>query len=329
VAPVLQLHPARRCNLACAHCYTASGPRAAEAVRPELLHACVDDAVALGYRQLAVSGGEPLLDRGLPGLLARARGRGMLTTLTTNGMLATPPRWAQVAPLLDLVAVSIDGTEAEHDALRRRPGAFARTVANLATIRASRVPFALIFTLTLHNVASLESVVRLAAAQGAAGVQVHPLTLDGRAADELPGSRPDGLELAVALLEAVRLGVELGVPVHVDAVDAAQLAAHREHLVPARPVRRLTAVAPVLVVQADAAVVPMTHAVHRHLWLGSLEDAPLAELAARWLARGRGDRLAAACERTWEDLLRAGPLAPAVYWYDEVAARTAPVALAA
>jgi MoaA/NifB/PqqE/SkfB family radical SAM enzyme len=50
IAPVLQVHPTRRCNIACAHCYTASGPTVREELDPRLLLAVVEDAAALGYR---------------------------------------------------------------------------------------------------------------------------------------------------------------------------------------------------------------------------------------------------------------------------------------
>jgi len=73
IAPILQVHPTRRCNLACAHCYTTSGPHEAGQLPLALLCAAVDDAVTLGYGQLAVSGGEPLLYEALPALLQHAR----------------------------------------------------------------------------------------------------------------------------------------------------------------------------------------------------------------------------------------------------------------
>jgi MoaA/NifB/PqqE/SkfB family radical SAM enzyme len=320
---VLQVHPTRRCNLACAHCYSSSGPGARQVLELELLSGCLEDAVALGYRQLAVSGGEPLLYEPLGELLARARALGMLTSVTTNGMLATHARWDSVAPLIDVAAVSIDGTPSEHDAIRRRHGAFAATIRNLEVIRGSGVPFGFIFTLTQHNVDSLELVVHLAAVHGARSVQVHPLTLHGRAATELPGARPDGIEMTFALFEAARLGRELGVVVHVDALTVEQLRAHRDTLVPARPVADLVAVAPVLVVDPDANVLPLTHEITPRLALGSLAATRLSTLARGWLAAGRGDVLAGACARTWAELT-AEPAEPAVYWYDEVAARTWP-----
>jgi hypothetical protein len=135
----------------------------------------------------------------------------------------------------------------------------------------------------------------------------------------MPGSRPDRIELEATLFGAALLGRELGVAVHVDAISGEQLLAHRPSLVPSRPVRALTAVAPVLVVDPVGAVVPLTHDVSPSLRLGSLLDERLPALAAEWLADGRGDRLVRASERAWEELA-AGPRA--VYWYDEVAVRT-------
>jgi Fe-coproporphyrin III synthase len=243
----------------------------------------------------------------------------MLTTVTTNGMLLTSRRWEPLTPLVDVLAVSIDGTPEEHDIMRRCDGAFARTVANLAVVRSSGVPFGLIFTLTFHNVDSLEFVVRLAADQGARSVQVHPLTLEGRAAATLPGARPDQIELMAALAEASRLGDANGVEVQVDAVTVEQLWRYRACVVPRQPVTRLVDVAPLLVVEAGGGIVPLTHGVAAGLRLGRLADAPLNVLAGRWLAAGLGDALASACERAWNGLTLLSPRA-AVYWYDEVAA---------
>jgi MoaA/NifB/PqqE/SkfB family radical SAM enzyme len=321
IAPVLQVHPSRRCNLACAHCYSSSGPNVREELDAGLLADCLRDAADLGYRQLAVSGGEPLLYGSLGWILVRARALGMLTSITTNGMLITRANWTALAPLLDVVAISIDGVPAEHDRMRGRAGACARTLANLEIVRASGVPFGVIFTLTQHNVDSLDPVVRMAAAHGARSIQVHPLTMHGRAATALPDARPDGMELSAALCEAVRLGDELDVVVHVDAVTVAQLVEYPGHFVPRRPVQRLVDVAPVLVVEADGSVMPLTHEVSRALRLGSLFGERLSSLARDWLAAGTADLLADACERTWAELTMAG-CGPAAYWYDEVAART-------
>jgi Fe-coproporphyrin III synthase len=286
-----------------------------------MLVACLGEAVALGYTQLSISGGEPLLYRPLAELLRQARALGMTTSLTSNGTLLDNRRWAALAPLIDTLAVSIDGRPREHDALRASDGAFERTRRNLRGLRATRANYGLIFTLTQHNVDSLEFVVRLAAEHGARQVQVHPLTLHGRAATTLLGSRPDGLELSAALAEALRLGAELGVHVHVDAVAIDQLTKHRRAMVPERPVSHIAAVAPLLVVQPDGTVQPLTHELAPQLGLGSLRNAPLSLLVAGWLAAGHADTLALLCEQTYRELT-GEPDALAYYWYDEVAVRS-------
>ena len=94
---MLQVHPTRRCNIACAHCYTSSGPTAREVLPLGLLSECLVEAYELGYRQLAVSGGEPMIYRPLPALLALGRELGMVTTVTSNGMLLSPARWKPLA----------------------------------------------------------------------------------------------------------------------------------------------------------------------------------------------------------------------------------------
>ena len=245
----------------------------------------------------------------------------MLNTLTTNGTLSSARLWEKLAPLVDVLAVSIDGTPTEHDLLRNCEGAFARTVRNLENLRAVGLGFGFIFTLTQYNVDSLAFVVRLASEHGAQSVQVHPLTLHGRATKSLLGSRPDGIELTAAIAEAVRLGSELGVRVHVDALLVDQLTAHAHAVIPTRPVLELTAVAPVLIVEASARVLPLTHELAPHFSLGTLRDGRLSELAPQWLASGVADTLAELCETTHRELT-ATPDAMAYYWYDEVAARS-------
>ena len=114
IATDLRVSVTDRCNLRCAYCMPAEGldwlPR------PELL---TDDELArlvrigvelLGITEIRFTGGEPLLRRGLPGIVARAaalRPRPELS-VTTNGIgldrLAGPLRAAG----LDRVNVSLD-----------------------------------------------------------------------------------------------------------------------------------------------------------------------------------------------------------------------------
>src|SRR2546425_8439403 len=85
--PVLQLHPTKRCNLRCLHCYSNSAPTERDEQDVSRLMGAIADAAAQGYRVVSISGGEPLLYSALPSLLAEARRHGLHTTVTTNGLL--------------------------------------------------------------------------------------------------------------------------------------------------------------------------------------------------------------------------------------------------
>jgi MoaA/NifB/PqqE/SkfB family radical SAM enzyme len=124
------------CNLACRHCFNASGPRepwlrplAAAVVRRGLR-----EAEALGAREVYFTGGEPLLHPDALSLIEEALAVAP-TTVLTNGLLiddAVADRLvAQAAgSLYSLeIRISLDGAAAEeHDPVRGR-GTFGRALA--------------------------------------------------------------------------------------------------------------------------------------------------------------------------------------------------------
>lgn len=285
----VQLHPTRRCNLACRHCYSLSGPDVAEETPWPLLAGLLDDARAQGYGRISLSGGEPLVYPRLAELLDRAGGLGFTRTLTTNGMPLNRRRLDLLAGRVELVAISLDGTPESHNRMRDHPRAFASMSARLPAVRASGIPFGFIFTLTQHNLDEALWVAEFALEQGASLLQIHPLEEVGRAASTLAGSRPDDQEAAFAFLLVERL----------KAATAGQLAiqldlAHQRHLserpeavyadLPAQPGgdAPLASLLRQLVVETDGTVVPIQHGFPRAFAVGRLQDGRLPALAAEW-----------------------------------------------
>lgn len=307
----LQVHPTRLCNLACTHCYTESGPLRREHLPAARLTAVIDDAAALGYRQLAVSGGEPLLYPDLPALIDAGHRRGMTVAVTTNGTLPVTPQRRALLADVDLLAISIDGTPAGHDAVRGR-AAFARTERTVGSVHAAGLIWGAIFTLTRSNLVELPEVVRFAAAGGARFVQVHALNATGRAATQRIGEVPDDVELAAALAIAQLAAHEYGVPVVVDVAAAADCVSFPSFAVP---------LPDTLIVDPDGNAVPLHHDIHPRFRLGRVIDTPLEALVGRWQVDGRADGLAAlehAAQRSLDE-----PGAPALLaWPDFIAARS-------
>ena len=327
---VLQVHPTRRCNLECAHCYSRSGPRERETLAAPLLAHAIADAAELGFNVLGVSGGEPLLYAPLSELLHVARAHGLLTTVTSNGTLLYGRHLDTLVGLTDLLAISLDGVPASHDRMRAAPGAFARMERNLAQVRAAGIPFGFIFTLTLYNVHELDWVARFAAEQGASLLQIHPLELAGRARDLLAGERPDAREASVAYLEACRIQRAFAdrLRVQLDFLDREIVAAEPWRVLACErdeaPDARFSSVVSPLIVEADRTVVPLQYGFSRRFALGRLGDARLCDLAPRWLAE-RAAEFRTLCQRahaaTCDDRL-----APFSNWYERIsAAATDPV----
>src|SRR5262249_33642674 len=80
---ILQLHPSLRCNLACEHCYSSSGPGVRTELDSAVVCGLVSDAARMGYQVVSFSGGEPFLYRGLLEVLHHAKSLGLRTTVAT------------------------------------------------------------------------------------------------------------------------------------------------------------------------------------------------------------------------------------------------------
>jgi MoaA/NifB/PqqE/SkfB family radical SAM enzyme len=282
---ILQLHPTRRCNLRCLHCYSDSSPEARDELPLKLVIRVVEEAAALGYGVVSLSGGEPFMYRPLAPLLAAAKAAGMQTQMVSNGLAITKRNLDAAAGALDLIAVSIDGMADDHDRMRALPGAFRRLEGRLKLIRDSGVPLGLVFTLSMWNVHQIEWAVEYAIRNGARLLQIHPLEATGRAA-ALIDDVPDEIEAGAALLETFRLQGLVGdrLAIQVDIATSGRLGRMIEGK-SGRPPDRISDIVSPLVVEPDGICVPMEYGFPREYALGNVHDAPLTDLANRWMER--------------------------------------------
>jgi MoaA/NifB/PqqE/SkfB family radical SAM enzyme len=132
----VQFHLSNACNLRCTHCYVSSGLPLADELCLDDWRQIIDEVKERNkFVHLGVSGGEPLMVRWLPELLAHAKEKGCDTALITNGMLWTKAKAKKLAPYVRRVAVSVDGaTAAVHDAIRGA-GAFEKAMQGISVIR--------------------------------------------------------------------------------------------------------------------------------------------------------------------------------------------------
>ncbi|HEY2357265.1 MAG TPA: radical SAM protein [Phenylobacterium sp.] len=321
---VVQIHPTLRCNLRCQHCYSTSGPELAGGLAIEDLERLLGEIAAEGFNAVSVSGGEPLMYEPLPRLLRSAGALGLITSVTTNGLLLTHRRLAELAPHVGLLAVSVDGEPESHNRLRALPKAFAKMADKLGGVRKAGIPFGVIFTLTRHNLFELAWVADFAIAEGAQLLQVHPLESVGRARDyEL--TPPDDLELAYAFLEVARLQEKYRgqLSIQFDAADRTQVVREpeRAYAVPAQaqaivegtPLADL--VSP-LVVQDDGWIVPIQYGFSRRYAVARMGGDFRAQ-AAEWRRNSYADFLHLT-RGVWDDIGDAPAHLPFTNWYAAV-----------
>jgi len=116
-----------RCNFNCRHCWLRippGAPQRNEEIDLREITAIADEARAMGCRQWAVSGGEPMLRPDFPELFDYLTRDAATYSLNTNGALITP----EIARLMRRKGVKMvalyGATAATYDRVTRTPGAF-------------------------------------------------------------------------------------------------------------------------------------------------------------------------------------------------------------
>lgn len=136
VATDLRVSLTDRCNLRCEYCMPAEGldwlPTDDVLTDDEVVRLVTIGVERLGIREVRFTGGEPLVRRGLVGIVARTHALGVETSLTTNGLGLARTAAALADAGLDRVNVSIDSIRPETFAKVTRRDRLHDVVAGLA-----------------------------------------------------------------------------------------------------------------------------------------------------------------------------------------------------
>ena len=284
----VHLHPLDRCNLKCSHCYSSSSPHAWTILPPEPLIAALPRLRAEGYEVISLSGGEPLLYPWLGELLAAAKAEGFRTAAITNGFRVSA-RHRSVIEALDRIAISFDGLEARHNAMRRHPEAWSRALAGLRYLAEIGKPAAAAFTVTRETLEEVPEFIETCAGLGVRAVQLRPLVMAGRAREEasaLALSEADTARLWL-MAQTLQLAWDGEISVHVDLAPAEALAADAcawDLTLTGGPDQRLSDAVNPLVITPDGRLRPWTYDFPEEFDLGQLQD--LAPARRIWISLG-------------------------------------------
>jgi pyruvate-formate lyase-activating enzyme/predicted phosphodiesterase len=153
--PRLWVYSNFHCNLACDYCVVASSPRARRrSIGLERFRRLIDEAVAEGFAEVYVTGGEPFIEPDIVAMLEYASDR-LPTVVLTNAMLFQGRRREELGRLAGranlVLQSSVDGARAEtHDAWRGA-GSWEKAMSGLAYARELGLPLRVAMTETPEN----------------------------------------------------------------------------------------------------------------------------------------------------------------------------------
>ncbi len=168
-----------RCNFVCSHCFSRLDRS------PELsggdARRVVDVLAEQGVMFLNFGTGEPLLREDLFPLAEYAAGKGLKTTMNSNGSLIDSAAADRIRDAgFHSVGISIDSADpATHDAFRRMEGSFEKAVGAAGLLRERGIPLSVSSVVCRVNHRDFGALVSLAKKLGAHTIDLHNFKCSG------------------------------------------------------------------------------------------------------------------------------------------------------
>ena len=184
-----------RCNERCVHCYADAAPTVTDALDRATALSVIEQARALGFRRIQLTGGDPLLSEYLPDAVRHAREVGIEhVEIYTNGLALTDELLAELAPARPAFAFSIYSADPEaHDRITRTPGSHRRTLAAIDRVVARELPVRAA-VIVVDHATDVDALTELLSARGVPEISVSRTFSVGRGTEHAAASQ----ELAMA-----------------------------------------------------------------------------------------------------------------------------------
>ena len=194
-----------RCTLRCKYCRIWK--KAGEEMSTRQVMAAIDELAEAGTCRLGLTGGEPLLRHDIGTIAARAKERGLFTTIFTNGTLVEQNM--DTLKRVDTVLVSLDGPREIHDKMRGK-GSHVAALAAIEMMTAAGIKVWTNTVVTNKNTHVMDYVLELARTHDAHSVFQpifeHSYTIKGEDVDALAANRAEYTALVDRLMDYKRSG---------------------------------------------------------------------------------------------------------------------------
>lgn len=135
---MLCLETTYACTCKCVFCdrYKEGARRKKEELSLEEIKDLINQSYKLGVRIIYLSGGEPLLKKGILDVMEYSKNKGIINAVVTNGTLIDEKNVKRILEVFDFVTVSLDSLNQEkHDKIRGVKGTFKKTMKALKLLK--------------------------------------------------------------------------------------------------------------------------------------------------------------------------------------------------
>lgn len=209
------LRVTRACNARCGFCLA---PPRGHGVSFDSIVQRIHWLANLGVRKINLSGGEPTIRRDLPAIIDELHRCGLVSAMTTNGILLSPGLLEKLQEAATCVKVSIHGDAQLHDAILGRT-CYQKVDANVTRLVSADVPTTVQCVVTRRRVDVCETMIQYCLDRRIKKLRFVPFVPRGRGlerADEFQLTSEDRLQLAIAVQQARK---QLWGEVDVDILD--------------------------------------------------------------------------------------------------------------
>lgn len=184
-----------KCNLKCARCLSDSGVPAKDELTTKECSRLIDQLTAMKVFQVNIGGGEPFLREDFFELLQYAHHKGLVTCVSTNGMLVDNVLAKKLSRLKKLyLQVSLDGSTAIVNDQIRGKGTYKKIIKAIECLAHQNVAFSINTVLTRINYSQLDELRQIAASFGA-DLRVSRFRPSGRAKSSMEFLEPEKWQL--------------------------------------------------------------------------------------------------------------------------------------
>jgi len=166
-----------KCNLRCLHC-SIDADKKDEELSLSLIRDVAQQLKDLGVFIIGLNGAEPLCHKDFFSIAELLKDHGFMVALNTNGLFANSLQ-DMAASRIDLIKISVDGLEQNHDSIRG-PGVFKKVIANIEYLRARDFNVGINFTVSKRNQGDIFDMIKLAQSLQCA-LKIAPMQSTGRA----------------------------------------------------------------------------------------------------------------------------------------------------